>query len=293
VTRSAFVIGSNGSDAFDPLKYAFDDACRVANTLTNDRYGFSVTFPPEIRDPYVIKRELDMLAKACRPEDIFVFFFSGHGELLAGELMLVLDDTVPGDVTTYLPVSWVKESRSRCAANKRLLILDCCHAGAATGGKSGDSVDLIDLGVDVRTEAMLLASRRLERAREFEYLKGSFLTAELCAFLESSRSETVGFTDLMRHLYSAALEHNKRVSERVSGFEGLPTVPIPFLNGEQQGELIFTRAICPDLSRYVTVHSMISPESGAEPAIASMALVTAMEASLAAQGLPCICPLDI
>jgi hypothetical protein len=77
------------------------------------RYGFKVAAPTKPGDPYQIKKELDRLAKGCTQDDSFVFFFSGHGELVGGELMLVLDDTVPGDETTYLPVGWVKEARAR------------------------------------------------------------------------------------------------------------------------------------------------------------------------------------
>jgi hypothetical protein len=117
MARHAFVLGSNGPAEFGRLIYAAADAGRFSDMLADPRYGFKIATASAPTDPYQIKKELDLLAKSCVAADSFVFFFSGHGELLAGELMLVLDETVPGDPTTYLPVNWVKEARARCQAN--------------------------------------------------------------------------------------------------------------------------------------------------------------------------------
>lgn len=269
MARHAFVWGSNGSAAFDRLQFAVEDARRVAEELRRPRFQFTVTTPGFPGDPYSIKRELDKLAKSCRPEDAFVCYFSGHGELFRGGLMLVLDDTVPGDETTYFRVSWNKEAHDLCVANNKLIILDCCHAGAAAGGKGG--IDVAELGLGSKTDLMLLASRRLEIAREFEYLKGSFLATEMCAFLGQAQTGTVTLRDLMRHLHDKAHAHNRQPPP------GTRTVPIPFLHGDQQGEFFFSLATYPDLSPYFTVRT-----GGVEGWAVSMAAVTALETALAA-----------
>jgi hypothetical protein len=274
MARHAFVWGSNASAAFGKLKYARDDAQRFSRTLAGARYGFKVVAPTKPGDPYQIKKELDRLAKGCTQDDSFVFFFSGHGELVGGELMLVLDDTVPGDETTYLPVGWVKEARARCAANNRLIILDCCHAGGAVGAKAGGAIDIAELGLESKTELMLLASRRLEIARELAALKGSFLTSAMCDFLDGAEGAVVGLGQLMAHLHKSARAHNQAAAG------GVAKVPIPFLNGDQQGEFLFTGLRYPDLSRFVTIR-----DQGEEGSPASLAVVTAMETSLAAQGV--------
>ena len=274
MARYAFVVGSNGSAAFGQLRYAADDANRFSDTLADSRYSFKITTASAPTDPYQIKKELDLLAKSCVAADSFVFFFSGHGELLHGELMLVLDETVPGDETTYLPVSWVKEARTRCHADNRLLVLDCCHAGGALGAKAAASPDLTELGLEAKTELMLLASTRLEIAREFEHLKGSFLTTELCKFLQGATSRRVGLGQAMTHLRSAAASHNS------AHCKGVPLVPVPFLNGNQQGEFLFSGDITyPDLSAYVTIRSQ-----GQEGSSTSVAMATAMETGLAIRG---------
>jgi hypothetical protein len=272
VSRHAFVMGSNGSAALGELKYAQADADRVADVLAGPRFQFEVSRPSSPGDPYLIKRDLDKLARSCQENDTFIVYFSGHGELMAGELMLVLNDTVPDDETTYLPASWVIEARSRCRARNRLIILDCCHAGAAVGARAG-AVDISELGLESKTEIMILASRRLEIAREFEHLRGSFLTHELCAFLASAPTETVVLSALMQRLQVAAHAHNQNPPT------GIPRVPIPYLNGDQQGEFVFSVATYPDLSPYVTIR-----DGGIEAAPASLAVVMAMETALAAHG---------
>jgi len=275
VARYAFIIGANGPDAFGRLKYAADDAARFGQVISGPHYSFTIVQPTQPSDPYEIKRELDKVAKSCREEDAYIFFFSGHGELLAGDQCSCWM-SVPGDENTYLPVGWIKEARGRCAVANRLIILDCCHAEAATGGRSKVAIDIVGivgLGIEAKNELMLLASRRLEVVREFEHLGGSFLTTEMCAFLSGVQTQTVGLSHLMAHLHSAAIAHNNRATGGTP-----PKVPIPFLNGDQQGEFLFTVASWPDLSEYVTIirgeHSV------------SFATATAMGISAAAQGHP-------
>jgi hypothetical protein len=245
MARKAFICGSNGPKAIGELKYALDDAQRIAKTLADGRYGFTVAAPTAPDDPYQIKKELDLLAKSCGEKDSFIIYFSGHGELLKGELMLVLDHTKPGDETTYLPVAWVKEARDRSVARNRLIVLDCCHAGGAVGAKSG--IDLVEFGLESETELMLLASRRLEIAREFEQLKGSFLTTTMCAFLDTTHTITVGLQQLMVYLNKLAQQHNAD--------DTVQKVPIPFLNGDQQGEFYFTEPPSPWIKYKIDGHN--------------------------------------
>jgi hypothetical protein len=272
VARYAFVLGSNGSDAFGKLRFARSDAERIAATLSAERFSFQIIMPSKNVDPYLIRKELDIAAAACVEDDSFIIYFSGHGDLVGGRLMLVLDETVPGRQITYLPVSWVQEARNLSAARNRLLILDCCHAGAATGGKSA-AIDVADLGIQAETEVMLLASPKLEIAREFPHLKGSFLTTEMCSFLESSRTITVDLQKVMDHLHTAAILHNRRA------LSGVPKVPIPFLSGNQQGAFLFSKESRSDLSKFVTIRT-----GGQSTSVVSLAAATAVEASLAARG---------
>jgi hypothetical protein len=120
---------------------------------------------------------------------------------------------------------------------------------------------------------MLLASDRLEEAREFVHLEGSFLTTEMCAFLANAKTVTVDLQKLMEHLHTAAVVHNRSSPGSLTG------VPIPFLSGNQQGAFLFSMEARPDLSKFVTIRN-----GGQSNSVVSLAAATAVEASFAAQG---------
>jgi hypothetical protein len=84
------------------------------------------------------------IAAEARPADTFILFFSGHGTLTEAlkdqpaEYHLVTSDVVQmlgQDETlhrTALPISRVKELCAGIAAQKQLILIDACNAGAAT-----------------------------------------------------------------------------------------------------------------------------------------------------------------
>jgi hypothetical protein len=238
VARRAFACGSNANATFDLLKYARIDAERIAATLQIARYGFVVHRPEVADDRYDLRKELDEVAFGCAEDDVFVCYFSGHGFLEGGELQLVLDRSQADRRETLFPASWLVETLKHCRARNRLLILDCCHAGAATGTKSGAGLPVEEL-VPERNELILCASRRLEQAREFEELKGSFLAHGICSFLEAERAEPTTLKRLMGFLESGAVAYNA----------GKPKpkdrVPVPFLYGLQQGDFTFDLVAAP------------------------------------------------
>ena len=68
--------------------------------------------------------------------DVVVFHFSGHafrGER-TDELYLALTDTdrMKAPYTTSIPGTALRELLEKCRANRKLLLLDCCHSGALT-----------------------------------------------------------------------------------------------------------------------------------------------------------------
>src|SRR5664280_2208124 len=98
----AFICGSNGVAGADQLKYAAKDAESLAARLVTDPYDFDVRRPSDPADPYMIQRELDTYAETCSQTDTLVIFFSGHGWLHKGKLLLEIDGSRRGVVTSYL-----------------------------------------------------------------------------------------------------------------------------------------------------------------------------------------------
>src|SRR5262245_28973694 len=120
--RIAFLWGSNANRHYPPLKYAKRDVERMRGTLSSDRYGFDVTIPKDTGDPHRVHAELLAATGACRPEDVFVAYFSGHGQLDGSRLFLVLDRSVPDETRTMFSSAWLIEALRGCRAKRRLLI---------------------------------------------------------------------------------------------------------------------------------------------------------------------------
>jgi hypothetical protein len=231
--RLAFVWYASGpSDGtFVPLKYASKDAERVAAVLRS-RFHYDVHLV-QGENPYKIREQFDRLAYNCGQSDAVVSYVSCHGQIRKGELFLVLDNTTEGNYETFLPASDLLNTLDRCAANNRLLVIDCCHAGAA-GAKDGGTL-ISDLTWKLKNQLILFASDRFEYAREFDHLGGSFLAVEMCRFLDKSASHLCTANQLLRHLGEAAWAHNAACKT-----SGLPPVPMPFLQGHQESDFAFS-----------------------------------------------------
>ncbi len=247
MARHAFVMGSNGSLNFGRLQYAQADANNIGASLESPRCGFAVTYGKNNADVFELRRQLYRVSTACKPSDTFVCYFSGHGELDEGELFLIWDDTDVNLLGTALPVSDVMKALRRCEAQNKLLILDCCHAGGAIGkGKSG--VPVKELPIDPDNYLVLMASDRLEKAREFPYLRGSFLASSICdalgeSFFKADKDEDqrISIQDLMEWLKRCASSHNSYSQEKV---------PYPYLFGQQRGQSFYLSVDIEDWNPY-------------------------------------------
>jgi len=79
---------------------------------------------------------LKAIADATEPDDLLLFYYSGHGDEDAGESYLVARNgrrLVLSD--TAVRISRVKEIMERAPARAKVIVLDACHSGADIGGK--------------------------------------------------------------------------------------------------------------------------------------------------------------
>lgn len=235
--RRAFLWGSNANERYSRLEYAPADARVLGDVLRSERYGFVAQVHAQTEDPYDVHRALRRACAECKPDDYFIGHFSGHGQVVGGRLYFALDNSDPDDPSTLFASSWLIEAFRECAARNRLLILDCCHAGAATGVKDG-GIPVQDLMPELRNELILYASGRLEAARELPEFEGSFLTRSLCKELESVRAGEP-LSEIVKRLQARARQHNSSVP-------WTRRVPIPFLSGLQQGDFRFDGETPPD-----------------------------------------------
>lgn len=234
--RRAFLWGSNGNGRYSELRYAKDDASALAATLRQSRYAFDAEVHEDTSDPFDVFRALKAAGAKCKADDIFIAHFSGHGQIIGSRLYLVLDHSDPDNPATLFSSAWLIEAMTECRARHRLLILDCCHAGAATGVK-GQSVPALELLPELTaTQQILYASGKLEEARELAELGGSFLTRTLCRILGSESESRMSLSQVATLLQAEASQFNLQQQSAAT------RVPIPFVSGVRLGEFYFDGA---------------------------------------------------
>lgn len=159
---TAIVIGVN--DYEDPripdLKYCVADSIAVYQTLTgyggyereavlllNDWGGTDEpktvaefrsrsAFMPTLAN---IRQRVPAWLAQAGPHDTVLVFFSGHGFLVDGETILAtLDCKEQRPADTGLRSSELLAMLDRCPAERKILLLDCCHAGAASPVRGSD-----------------------------------------------------------------------------------------------------------------------------------------------------------
>lgn len=247
MARHAVVFGSNGPASAGALQYAKRDAQRIADALRHPRCGFNVIEPYDSIDPQEIERRIGEIAELCADEDTFAVFFSGHGFVERGGLLLMLDRTnLKQPLTTALHADSIVRSMRYCSARHKMLILDCCHAGMVFSdsrfkSEAGAKMEAIVGGIDRESESFvaIMASDRLERAREFDEFGGSFLTNSICEAIGNSFAEAdqdrdgaIDLGDLKLWLADRARKHNQ--------IDASSRVPIPFVFGRERGRLYVT-----------------------------------------------------
>ncbi|MFE6055006.1 PQQ-binding-like beta-propeller repeat protein [Kitasatospora sp. NPDC056446] len=128
--------------------------------------------------------------------DVLVFHYVGHGQLLDGEhLGMALVDTHADPKMRYATSLRLNDLREelerRCRARVKVLILDCCFSGLATGNTQGAGLaDQVRLVTKVAGAYTLTASRASQKAI-FEEGRGG-LTYFTKIFTEVVRAGIVG-----------------------------------------------------------------------------------------------------
>lgn len=185
--RLAIVVGNNaGGPADKPLRYAEEDATKVADVLSQ----LGDVHPDGL---FLLRGQgrselADALRRATQrvtdwrqnPADrsVLLFYFSGHSDGEALEL--------GGD---RLPFAELRRSIAATRADVRVVIVDGCRSGALAGKGGtrapGFEIRLIDQ-LDASGEAVLTSSAADELALESREIRGSFFTHHLVSGLRGA-----------------------------------------------------------------------------------------------------------
>ncbi|HYP97156.1 MAG TPA: caspase family protein [Polyangiaceae bacterium] len=174
VRRIGVVVGANlAPPGRVPLRYAHDDARRVAEVLTSVG-GFNARDVQQLLDPspeqLLSALDRELAAAAQRSEETLLFFYySGHA-----------DDQAIFPNGESLPFAQLKARLDDPRAKLRIGVLDSCRGGSWTGSKGLKKAEPfeIDSAPKLAEEGSVLiaSSSGQESAHETEALQGSFFT---------------------------------------------------------------------------------------------------------------------
>jgi hypothetical protein len=146
-SRWAVLVGVNVYE--DKNNYGRLHVCVSDVTTIRDRLVAGGCDPDRIRlltddtpnDPPTrakIINALQVVANATKPDDLLLFYYSGHGDELEGESYLVSRDGHRASLAdTGVPVSRIEEIMQKAKARAKVIVLDACHSGVDFEGKKG------------------------------------------------------------------------------------------------------------------------------------------------------------
>jgi uncharacterized caspase-like protein/tetratricopeptide (TPR) repeat protein len=151
--KIAVVIGINQYDdkRIPGLNFCVNDSVQMYETLVNecgyrpddvlllnDNGGLAQAIGDALRFIPTRKNLIDRMQfqfRLAQPEDTVLVFFSGHGFLENGKGVLATRDCQLNQLeSTGLTTQELNKLLENCLAQRKLLVLDCCHAGAVRGG---------------------------------------------------------------------------------------------------------------------------------------------------------------
>lgn len=200
-SREALLIASSryNDERLQQLRSPGGDAVALADVL-REHGDFEVRHPVLNEPHHVILREIDAFFSKRSKDDLLLLYLSCHGVLYDdGQLYYATSNTdLPYPRSTAVPAQSVNDFMRTTAAQSTVLLLDCCHSGAAARGmvaKATGDVHLEDR-LGGRGRIILTASRDTEYAFEGEDLsgegRGSVFTRAFVEGIRTREADTNG-----------------------------------------------------------------------------------------------------
>ena len=180
-TKQALVVGINQYEDVAPLRYATNDAKEFATALAMPEYNFeTLTILDEKATAEQLTASLSSLLKG--PSDIKLIFFAGHGYAVDGGVYL---STFDASAENHgIDLEWLRD-QVLATNDTVIVILDCCHAGAASVRNLASARTMSDRDIDLSFgtlgsgKILLAACASDEAAQELSALSHGVFTFHL------------------------------------------------------------------------------------------------------------------
>jgi uncharacterized caspase-like protein len=188
MASAAILFGVNKYDSFSPL-FGCENDVDAMDVVLSRNHDNSPNFAcrkfksTETRiTRALLRNQIDELFQK-RGLDIALFYFAGHGAHSESGSFLVSQDGSPGD--EGFPMAELVTKASNSPAREKIIILDCCHAGALD--QLFNSISTVSLGIGVS----VLAACRDNETSEERNRRGTFTTTIIDA-LNGGAADVVG-----------------------------------------------------------------------------------------------------
>ncbi len=229
------------------LRFCVNDARALRDALVGPHGSFppeNVVLMTDDSDPELRPTRGKIIAQVAtflrvpQPQDTVLIYFSGHGQLAGEKTYLVpVDGTAAALAESSVSFGWLKEQIEKCPAKKKVLLLDCCHAGA--GKAAGDHMPeaMEDELISAAEGLVTLAScGAREKSYEWEQKRHGVFTYYLVEALE-------GAADRDHDGRITAAEVNFHVWDRVRRWALQRKVSqTPIQHSSVQGDILLARA---------------------------------------------------
>ena len=188
------------------LKQALSTRCGFEIRDVYDTVVRSWTAPqtPGLSHRDALMKELERWASQMEESDTAVLYFSGHGFIGPdGKLYLALLDADPtAPRTGSLAASWLRELLEKCAAGKKLLLLDACHSAGAksTSPVLASAVDIANAFEDTDGVVTFASCREEQSSYIWNNKRQSLYTYWLCKGLAGEADRDIDGTVTLREL---------------------------------------------------------------------------------------------
>jgi len=142
--RWAVLVGIN---EYDDSRYGQLQVCAkdveavcdvlVSNGFRRDQVRLLTDSSDQLTTRVRILESIKVVADATEPDDLLLFYFSGHGDVYDGEPYLVSRDASQSVLSdTAVPISRLIQIVEEAPARAKVIVLDACHSGAKIDAKA-------------------------------------------------------------------------------------------------------------------------------------------------------------
>jgi len=179
---------------------------------------------------------LKLVADATQPDDLLLFYYTGHGDVDGNEAYLVTQNGYMANLEhTAVSITQVKNIMHKAAARAKVIILDACHAGALLGTKGPRRMSpefMRRVFYQAEGMAILSSCKQDQVSYEWEKQKRSVFTYYLLAALQ-------GQADNDEKGFVTVTDINRYVTDGVKGWAIRNKSPqTPTIQAEMAGEII-------------------------------------------------------